>query len=104
MLDGRRSTQPRRAHRSTSSESGKTVSTTVSGIPEAVDDGVTGLLVEPEDAAALTRALERLAADPDLCRDMGQAGQRLVRERFAIDHICAAYLELWQRLLAPPSR
>ena len=80
------------------------VSTTVSGIPEAVEDGVTGLLVEPEDAAALTDALERLAADAELCRDMGQAGQQLVRERFAIDRVCAEYLELWQRLLAPPTR
>ena len=76
------------------------VSTTVSGIPEAVEDGVTGLLVEPEDAAGLTGALECLAADAELCRDMGQAARRLVHERFSIDTICAAYLELWRRQLS----
>ncbi len=79
------------------------VSTTVSGIPEAVEDGVTGLLVEPEDAAGLTRALERLAADAELCRTMGRAARRQVRERFSIDTVCAAYLELWQRLLSQPA-
>jgi glycosyltransferase involved in cell wall biosynthesis len=78
------------------------VSTSVSGIPEAVEAGVTGLLVEPEDAAGLTRALERLAADAELCRDMGNNARRLVRERFSIHRICAAYLELWQRLLPRP--
>ena len=75
------------------------VSTTVSGIPEAVEDGVTGLLAEPEDAGKLAAALERLADDPELCRQMGDRARSMVQERFAIPKVCADYLELWQRLL-----
>ncbi len=83
------------------------VSTTVSGIPEAVDEGVTGLLVEPEDAGALAQALGRLADDAELCKEMGENARRTVRQRFSINKICAAYVDLWQDLLArvvPPDR
>lgn len=74
------------------------VSTTESGIPEAIDDGETGLLVPPEDATALAAALERLAEDRALCREMGENGRRLLRERFSIQTVSAAYLELWESL------
>jgi glycosyltransferase involved in cell wall biosynthesis len=77
------------------------VSTTVSGIPEAVEHGVTGLLVPPEDAAGLASALERLVEDADLRRTMGEAGRRRVAEEFAISKICADYLESWRSLLTP---
>lgn len=72
------------------------VATAVAGIPEAVEDGVTGRLVPPEDAAALARALAELAADPTAARRMGAAGRRRVEEEFAIPRIAAAYLELWE--------
>jgi glycosyltransferase involved in cell wall biosynthesis len=61
------------------------VATRVSGIPELIDDGVTGLLVEPESPEALARALERLARDPALRRTLGEAGRARVREKFALE-------------------
>ena len=76
------------------------VSTTVSGIPEAVEHGVTGLLVPPEDASGLAAALGALVADPELRRSMGDAGRRRVAEEFSISKVCGAYLESWRRLLA----
>lgn len=75
------------------------VSTTVSGIPEAVADGETGLLVPPENAAALAGALQRLADDEVLRRRMGEAGKRRVREEFAIGKVCAAYMKHWRELV-----
>lgn len=51
----------------------------VRGVPEVVRDGVTGLLVEPDDAVALGRAIGRLVADPALPREMGDAAARWVR-------------------------
>jgi colanic acid/amylovoran biosynthesis glycosyltransferase len=58
------------------------VSTSISGIPELVEDGVTGLLVPPRDPVALAAALERLERDPELGRRMGQAGRATVLREF----------------------
>jgi len=56
------------------------VATTVGGLVDAVEDGVTGLLVPPRDPTALRAALERLLGDPELRRSLGAAGrERVVR-------------------------
>jgi len=73
------------------------VSTTVSGIPELVEDGVSGLLVAPGDADALADALERLLIDPDLRRSLGQAGRRRVLEQFDVDRSAAQLAALFAR-------
>jgi len=61
------------------------VATRVSGIPELIEDGVTGVLVEPESPEALARALAALIADPAQRRRLGEAGRRRVQERFELD-------------------
>ena len=48
----------------------------VDGLVEAVDDGVTGLLVPPADVDALAAAMTRVAAEPGLARRLGDAGDR----------------------------
>jgi glycosyltransferase involved in cell wall biosynthesis len=58
------------------------VASGVSGVPELLVDGETGLIVPPEDAAALARALAALIADPARRAAMGEAGMRRVREAF----------------------
>jgi glycosyltransferase involved in cell wall biosynthesis len=58
------------------------VTTPVSGIPELVRDGENGLLVPPDEPAALADALERLRRDPALAARLGSAGRETVRERF----------------------
>jgi glycosyltransferase involved in cell wall biosynthesis len=60
------------------------VSTRHSGIPEAVVDGSTGLLVAPGDATALADALARLLDDPRMGRAMGRAGRHVVAEKFDV--------------------
>ena len=55
------------------------VATSVGGVPEAVRGGA-GLLVEPGDAEAPARALERLASEPELRQDLVKAGIERVRE------------------------
>jgi glycosyltransferase involved in cell wall biosynthesis len=74
------------------------VASAVSGNPEAVVDGETGLLVPAESAAALATALLDLLADPPRRRRMGEAGRRRVAERFAIERVAAAHLALLRRL------
>jgi glycosyltransferase involved in cell wall biosynthesis len=58
------------------------ISTTLSGVPELVEDGVTGALVPPQDPAALAAALQALIADPARRRRLGEAGAAQVRLRF----------------------
>ena len=61
------------------------VATRVSGIPELIDDGATGLLVEPEAPEQLARALETLIRDAARRRSFGEAGRRRVQEKFGLD-------------------
>ncbi len=58
------------------------VSTRIAAVPEVVDDGATGILINPGDVAALADALKRLAASPQLRREMGAAGRRRACELF----------------------
>jgi phosphatidyl-myo-inositol dimannoside synthase len=55
------------------------------GIPDAIAEGVTGLLVPPRDPAAVAEALIELLSNPARARQMGLAGQRRARERFRWD-------------------
>lgn len=58
------------------------VATAVSGVPELVEDGVTGRLVPPGDAAALADALEAIRAEPEATRRMARTGRERVLSAF----------------------
>ena len=66
------------------------VASDLSGIPELVQDGVTGLLVPPGNAEALASALTRLAGDPELRRRLGLAGREKVLAEFDVETNAAA--------------
>ncbi len=76
------------------------VSTRVAGIPEAVEDGVTGLLVKPGDAEGLAAALLRLTSDAAERAAMGRAGRARFLERFEAGTACRRYREVYAELLA----
>lgn len=61
------------------------ISTRVGAIPEVVQDGATGILVEPGDIEALAAAMQSLSDDPALARRMGDAGRKRVESLFTID-------------------
>ncbi|HLX80509.1 MAG TPA: glycosyltransferase family 4 protein [Burkholderiales bacterium] len=61
------------------------VATNVSGIPELIEEGRTGLLVEPESPKEFSRALAALIADPARRGALGDAGRQRVRERFGLE-------------------
>jgi len=76
------------------------VTTAVSGIPELVVDGVTGLLVPAEDPQALADAMLRLHRDPDLARRLGGAAEAAVRERFDGERLAAGLARLFRPAVA----
>jgi glycosyltransferase involved in cell wall biosynthesis len=75
------------------------VATRVGGVAEIVEDGRTGLLVPPADAAALGRAVARLIADPARARALGDAARVEVRPKFGVDSYVASVVGLYDRLL-----
>jgi glycosyltransferase involved in cell wall biosynthesis len=60
------------------------VASDLSGIPELVEDGVSGLLTPPGDAVALAAALRRLHDDPELRSRLGERARERVRTEFDI--------------------
>jgi glycosyltransferase involved in cell wall biosynthesis len=75
------------------------VATAAGGTPEAVVDGTTGLLVPPRDPLALAKAITRLLNDPELRRQMGQAGQKRVIEHFSVERMVEQTQNLYEHLL-----
>ena len=70
------------------------VATAVSGIPEVVQDGVTGWLVPAEDPGALAAALREAAADPAAAAARGEAGRGVVLERYSVDRAAERWLRI----------
>jgi glycosyltransferase involved in cell wall biosynthesis len=72
------------------------VATRVSGIPEVIDDGVTGVLSDPGDERALAQAIRRLLDNPRLRSELAERGRRLVEERFNIRKNVDRLIELFE--------
>ena len=70
------------------------------GVGEAVVDGVTGVLVEPESADALQRAITSLVDDAALRDKLGAAGRERMHNEFSIATMVARHFELYESLLA----
>jgi glycosyltransferase involved in cell wall biosynthesis len=63
------------------------IATAVGGTPEAVTEGVTGLLIPPRDATALAGALERLLSDSALAKKLGEKARKAVAEKFSLERL-----------------
>ncbi|PYO96184.1 MAG: hypothetical protein DMD60_11315 [Gemmatimonadetes bacterium] len=78
------------------------VASRVGGIPDIVEDGVSGLLVPPGDADALAAALQRLRDDPALARRLGEAGRHRLHAQFSWPAIVQRWLDLYTGLVTRP--
>lgn len=79
------------------------VASRVGGIPEVVEDGITGLLVSPEDPEALAAALRTLATDAELRRRMGDAARERALSLFSVEQNAASFHSAYEELLACPA-
>jgi glycosyltransferase involved in cell wall biosynthesis len=71
------------------------------GLAEIVEDGVTGIIVDPDDTGSLARAIGRFSAEPELVGRLGgNCGRRL--SQFSQESIAAAYESLFAEVLSPP--
>jgi len=77
------------------------VASRVGGIPEVVDDGRTGLLVDVDDdfEASLAQALDSVIGDPETARRMGEAGRERAVEEFGWDAVARRTVRLYEETL-----
>ncbi len=76
------------------------VTTNVPGCRDAIEPGVTGVLVPVRDSAALAQAIEQLLTDAVKREAMGLAGRRLAEQEFDVNFVVGKHLSIYQRLLA----
>ena len=68
------------------------------GIVDVIEEGASGLLVPPRDAAALASALRALVADPERRREMGRRAREVARDRFDLEDSVSRYVALFREL------
>jgi glycosyltransferase involved in cell wall biosynthesis len=69
------------------------------GLPEAIKDGETGILVPAEDAAALQKAIATLVDNAPLREQMGAAGRKRMQSEFSIDTMVSRHIALYESVL-----
>jgi glycosyltransferase involved in cell wall biosynthesis len=74
------------------------VATTVGGIPEVVEDGVTGLLVPPRDPDALAGKIQSVLDDPALRTRLGEAARQSIEKHHSLDAMGERLLVLYEKL------
>ena len=72
------------------------VASRVGGIVEMLEDGISGLLVPPDDAEALGRAIVRLLADRDLATRLGRGGRQVAQARYGVEEMLASISALYE--------
>ncbi|NPV76050.1 MAG: glycosyltransferase family 4 protein [Anaerolineae bacterium] len=81
------------------------IATNISGVPELVKPGVTGILVEPGDEVSLANAIEKIYSDPENAKRMADAGRDLVLSDFTIttniDKLSLLFAKEKQKSIAP---
>ena len=73
------------------------------GLPEAVADGVSGILIPPGDAMALVSELRRLLDDKELRQQMGSSGRERIRAEFSVDAMVKGNYSVYKFLLSQNS-
>jgi len=77
------------------------IATNIDGITEQISDGMDGILVPPQDPAALTRALTTILEDGTLGRDMGKRARRTVESKFSVEKVVAETEKVYHSLIYP---
>ena len=75
------------------------VATRVGGVPELIDDGVSGRIVPPKNSDALSEAIQVLINQPEMAQEMGNHARKRAADRFSKSKMVQSYHALYQRLL-----
>jgi glycosyltransferase involved in cell wall biosynthesis len=75
-----------------------TIGTAVGGITDIINHGENGILVPPEDAGTLSRALKRVIEDGNLAKQIAERGYQTVREKFTWEKVLQQMEDVYQGL------
>ena len=75
------------------------IATAVGGVPELVKDGISGILVPPQNPEALAKAMIQLAQNSSLRQKMGEAARQYAMEYFSVERMAKEYERLYTKLL-----
>lgn len=75
------------------------VASRIGGLPEVVQDGITGILVPPKDEAALAEAIEKLVLNAELRSKLGKAGRRFVQQNYELTSSVAKMTKQYREIL-----
>lgn len=76
-----------------------TVATAVGGVPQVIEDGVSGLLIDVDDEAALSESLASLLAKPELREELGRNGRDQIVRKFGLDRTIAQVVDIYGALM-----
>ena len=76
------------------------VATAVGGVTELVEDGITGILVPPRNAARMAEAIIQVLCDKGAAGRFGEEGNKRFKEKFTMKNMIAAHSGLYDRLMA----
>lgn len=76
-----------------------TVATAVGGVPQVIEDGVSGLLIDVDDEVALSESLALLLAKPELREELGRNGRDQIVRKFGLDRTIAQVVDIYGALM-----
>jgi glycosyltransferase involved in cell wall biosynthesis len=76
------------------------IATRVGGIPSIIDDGVSGILVPPQDPETLADRILDLLIHPERRKEIGRSARQKVAERFSSERMCGEYISIYRESLA----
>ncbi|MDT3779547.1 glycosyltransferase family 4 protein [Nitrospira sp. MA-1] len=79
------------------------VASAVGGVPEVVQDGLSGLLVPPRNPEILAEKIAYLLHDPIAATRMGKVGRQVIQERYSMDHMLTQTETVYRRLMQSQS-
>jgi len=80
------------------------IATRIGALPEIVDDGTTGLLLDPERREELAEKIDFLWNRPDLCREMGEAGREKARREYSEEKQYERLMAIYEKALKQAGR
>lgn len=75
------------------------ITTDTGGIKDIIRDGYNGLIVPQKDPSAIVEAIERLQADPQLRKQLGEHGRTYIKDHFSWDIITEKYMSVFSDLV-----